>query len=142
MLYVYSIGNLARSLLSTRNIVVFLTIMVIGNILLFAYSPSIGGHYGKVISTAPREFFDLDNANPYKVVSSCILTVQFSDRYGSETKMVLDKGCVYKPGDRIERYLKARMSIYSVLVSVISCFILVVIPALVIPKHPSINPLK
>jgi hypothetical protein len=141
MLYVYSLGNIARSLLSTRNIIVTITVLVIGNILLFAYTPSIGGDYGVVINTKPREFFDLDNANPYKVVSSCTVTVQFSDRYGTEIKQVLDKGCVYKPGDKIERYLKARNQIYSVLIAVITCFILVVIPAWLIPKHPSINPL-
>lgn len=136
----YKIGSIARKILSIRNCVIYLITIALGNIALSAYTPSIGGHYGVVINTTPREFVEVDKNHPYTVVSSCTIVVQFTDRYGTELKSIIDQGCVYKPGDKIERYLKARSALHSTLYVVITAFVLVVILALLIPKHPSIRP--
>lgn len=136
---IYKIGAIARTILSTRVCFIYLAIILLGNIGLAAYTPSIGGHYGVVLSTVPREFVEVNKDQPYRISSSCTIVVQFTDRYGTETKSIIDSGCQLKPGDRIERYLKARNTLYSSLLAVITAFIVLVIPAVLIPKHPSIK---
>lgn len=136
----YKIGSIARTILSLRNCIIYLLLLLIGNMALAAYAPSIGGHYGVVMNTTPREFDEVDKNHPHIVKSSCTIQVQYEDQYGSRLEPVIDQGCVYKPGDRIERYLKTRNTIYRTLLVLITGFVLIAIPALLTPKHPSIIP--
>lgn len=136
----YRIGSMARTILSLRNCIIYLLLLLIGNMALAAYAPSIGGHYGVVMNTTPREFDEVDKNHPYIVKSSCTIQVQYADTYGTRLESVIDQGCMYKPGDRIERYLKTRNTLYSTLLVLITGFVLIAIPALLIPKHPTIIP--
>lgn len=138
----YRLGDLSRAILSTRNIILYLIFLVIANILVAAGAPRYSNESGSVKSTVPREFFETSKENPYKVKSSCNVTVEYARNGRTEIRQILDTGCRYKPGDKIDSYNGGSSigSLRSIIVTVIFGFIIVVLLALGLPKHPIMNP--
>lgn len=136
---VYRLGLYVNRMITVKGCLAYIVVLVVLSTTASWIAAKQNSSGGLVISTTPREFMEFNPATPTKVISSCIITVEYKGKYSKEIREMVDSGCIYKPGERIGHHLDISSLIYNLIMIIICGFILIAAFAIFLPKYPTIT---